>query len=115
MNQDIALRMRVYRVYRNISQEKMAEALNFSRSKISSWESCRRDICMTDAIELSNYLKVSMDNLFNPKELSTIEFMEIAKRYFNNPKLSVEEKNYSLKKLYEYRTQGEVATLFESK
>ncbi len=113
MNEEIALRLKVYRIYRNITQEKVAEDLNISRSKVSSWESCRRDMSITDAIMLANYLGVSMDNLFNPVCLNSNEFCEIAKRYFKNDKITLEEKNEILKKLFEYRTTGEISELFD--
>lgn len=116
MNDKIALRLKVYRIYRNITQEKVAEDLNISRSKVSSWESCRRDMSITDAIMLANYLGVSMDNLFNPVSLNSNEFCEIAKRYFENSKITLEEKNEILKRLFKYRTTGEIKELFnESK
>lgn len=116
MNNSIATQLRLYRVINNITQEKMAEDLNISRSKISSWETCRRDMSMTDAIIISNYFNASMDNLYNPKNLNSEEFCKIAKRYFENEKISLKEKNNVLKILYEYRTQGEINELFgESK
>lgn len=113
MNKEIALRLKVYRIYRNITQEKIAEDLNISRSKVSSWESCRRDMSITDAIMLANYLGVSMDNLFNPVCLDSNEFCEIAKRYFKNETITLEEKNDVLKRLFEYRTTGEINELFD--
>ena len=113
MNEDIARKLKVYRVYRGISQEQLAENLNISRSKVSSWETCRRDMNITDAIMLVNYLNISMDNLFNPISLNSEEFCKIAERYFESRKISLIEKNETLKKLYEYRTSGEVKELFD--
>lgn len=116
MNTDISLRLKVYRVYKNVTQEKMAEDLNISRSKVSSWETSRRDMSITDAIIVANYLGVSMDNLFNPVCLNSEEFCKIAKRYFENSHIKLEEKNEVLKRLFEYRTRGEIDELFnESK
>lgn len=116
MNNDIATRLKVCRIMRRLTQEKIAEDLHISRSKISSWESCRRDMSITDAIMLANYLGVSMDNLFNPVPLNSNEFCDIAKRYFNNEKISLNEKNEVLKKMFEYRTSSEIKELFsESK
>ena len=116
MNNSIATQLRVYRVINNVTQERMAEDLHISRSKISSWETCRRDMSMTDAIIISDYFDASMDNLYNQKNLSSEEFCKMAKRYFENEKISIEEKNNVLKTLYEYRTQGEINELFsESK
>ena len=70
----------------------MAEDLNISRSKISSWETGRREMSLYDAIVISNYFNVSMDNLFNKKALTSDEFIQIAERYFKNNKISLEEK-----------------------
>lgn len=116
MNDKNARNLKVYRAVQQISQEQMAEDLNISRSKISSWETCRRDITMTDAIIVSDYFRASLDNLFNPKPLNSNEFCQIAKRYFENDTVPLDEKNQVLKKLYEYRTSGEIKELFaESK
>lgn len=116
MNKDIAIRLKVCRIMRRLTQEKIAEDLHISRSKISSWESCRRDMSITDAIMLANYLGVSMDNLFNPVSLNSNEFCDIAKRYFSNEKISLNEKNEVLKRMFEYRTDGEIKELLsESK
>lgn len=116
MNDSIATQLRLYRIINDITQEKMAEDLHISRSKISSWETCRRDMSMTDAIIISDYFNASMDNLYNQKNLNSEEFRKIAKRYFENEEISVEEKNIVLKDLYEYRTRGEIKELFnESK
>ena len=79
MNNDIGHKLKVYRIRKGYSQEMLAEKLNISRSKVSSWESGRRDMCITDAILLVNLLGISMDNLFNPIVLDTDEFCKIAK------------------------------------
>lgn len=115
MNETIAKKMKIYRIINRVSQEKMAEDLYISRSKISSWETNRRDMSITDAILISDYFDASMDNLFNEKALTTDEFCQIAKRYFENDKIKLSEKNEVLKKLYQYRTNAEVKELFESK
>lgn len=116
MNNSIATQLRIYRIINNVTQEKMAEDLHISRSKISSWETCRRDMSMTDAIIISDYFDASMDNLYNRKSLNSNEFRKIAKRYFENEKISIIEKNKVLKDLYKYRTNGEIKELFnESK
>ena len=112
MNDSISTQLRLYRIINGITQEKMAEDLHISRSKISSWETCRRDMSITDAIIISNYFNASMDNLYNQKCLTSTEFLKIAKRYFENDKISIKEKNAILKNLYEYRTSGEIKELF---
>ncbi len=116
MNKEIARRLKVYRIVRNITQEQMANDLKISRSKVSSWESNRRDMNITDAILVSKYLNISMDNLFNPEALSTDEFNKIATRYFQNSEISDFEKTETLKKLFKYKSDFEIEKLFnESK
>ena len=82
----------VLRVLKGVSQEKMAEDLNISRSKVSSWETGRREMSLYDAIVISDYFEVSMDNLFNKKALNSEQVVQIVKRYFNNDKISLDEK-----------------------
>lgn len=107
MNKEISSRLQNYRYQKGLSQEKLAEKLNISRSKVSSWESGRRDMSITDAILLVNLLDVSMDNLFNPIALNTNEFCEVAKRYFESKNASLDEKNRTIKELLNYRTNRE--------
>ena len=86
----------------------MAEDLNISRSKISSWETGRREMSLYDAIVISNYFNVSMDNLFNKKALTSDEFIQIAERYFKNNKISLEEKKETLKKMIYLKGESEI-------
>ena len=88
MNDRLGIDLKVQRILKHVSQEKMAEDLNISRSKVSSWETGRREMSLYDAIIISDYFNVSMDNLFNKKALNSEEFMQIAKRYFENDKIS---------------------------
>lgn len=116
MNKEISNRLKECRWCKRMSQEELAELMNVSRSKISSWESGRRDMCITDAIIFVNILNVSMDNLFNPKELSTEEFCKIAKRYFESENISIEEKENTIRKLVVYKASKEAEELLaESK
>lgn len=115
MRNKLGTDLKVLRIYKNVSQEKMAEDLNVSRSTISNWETKRREIKLDDAILISNYFNVSMDNLFNPKPLNSYEFKQIAKRYFENDKVSIEEKYETLKQIAKYKADAEVKELIESK
>lgn len=67
----------------------MAEDLNISRSKVSSWETGRREMSLFDAVMISDYFDVSMDNLFNKKALNSEQILEIVQRYFDNNKISL--------------------------
>ena len=65
MKNKLGTDLKVLRIYKHVSQEKMAEDLNVSRSTISNWETKRREIKLDDAILISDYFNVSMDHLFN--------------------------------------------------
>ena len=108
MNDRLGIDLKVQRILEHISQEKMAEDLNISRSKISSWETGRREMSLYDAIVISNYFNVSMDNLFNKKSLTSDEFIQIAERYFKNNKISLEEKKETLKKMIYLKGESEI-------
>lgn len=84
------------------------EDLNISRSKVSSWETGRREMSLYDAIIISNYFDVSMDNLFNRKALNSEEFIQIAKRYFENDKVALDEKKETLKKIVYFKSESEI-------
>ena len=107
MNEEIGRNLKVQRALKDISQEKMAEELNISRSKISSWETGRREMSLYDAIIVSNYFNVSMDNLYNKKLLNSEQFLQIAKRYFENEKIPLEEKKETLKIIFDYKSKSE--------
>ena len=98
MNERLEIDLKVQRILKGVSQEKMAEDLNVSRSKVSSWETGRREMSLYDAVIISDYFDVSMDNLFNKKALNSEQILQIAKRYFENDKISLEEKKETKKK-----------------
>ena len=113
MKNEIAGRVQRERRIKNISQEKLAEDLNVSRAKISNWETGRREMHLYDAIMISNYFNVSMDNLFNRKALSSEEFLQIAKRYFDNEKISLIEKQETLKKMVYFKSERELKEIIK--
>ena len=108
MNDRLGIDLKVQRILKNVSKEKMAEDLNISRSKISSWETGRREMSLFDTVVISNYFNVSMDNLFNNKSLTSDEFIQIAERYFKNNKISLEEKKGTLKKIIYLKGESEI-------
>lgn len=107
MNEKLGIDLKVQRILKGVSQEKMAEDLNVSRSKISSWETGRREMSLYDAVIISDYFNVSMDNLFNKKALNSEQILQIAKRYFENDKISLEEKKETLKKIFYFKNEQE--------
>ena len=50
---------------------KMAEDLNISKSKVTSCEIGRREMSLYDAVIISKYFNVSMENLFNKKTVNS--------------------------------------------
>lgn len=113
MNDRLGIDLKVQRVLKNVSQEKMAEDLNISRSKVSSWETGRREMSLYDAVIISDYFNVSMDNLFNKKALTSEEFIKIAKRYFKNNNISLDEKNETLKKMVYFKSESEAEQIVQ--
>lgn len=107
MNERLGFDLKVLRILKGVSQEKMAEDLNISRSKVSSWETGRREMSLYDAVVISNYFEVSMDNLFNKKVLNSEQVLQIVKRYFNNDKISLDEKKETLKKILYFKSERE--------
>ncbi len=80
MSERLGVDLKVQRILKGVSQEKMVEDLNISRSKVSSWETGRREMSLYDAVIISDYFDVSMDNLFNKKALNSEQVLQIAKR-----------------------------------
>ena len=105
MNERLGIDLKVLRILKGVSQEKMAEDLNISRSKVSSWETGRREMSLYDAVIISDYFEVSMDNLFNKKELNSEQVLQIVKRYFDNDKISLDEKKDTLKKILYFKSE----------
>ena len=48
-----------------------------------------------------------MDNLFNKKALNSEQILQIAKRYFENDKISLEEKKETLKRIFYLKNERE--------
>ena len=80
MSERLGVDLKVQRILKGVSQEKMVEDLNICRSKVSSWETGRREMSLYDAVIISDYFDVSMDNLFNKKALNSEQVLQIAKR-----------------------------------
>lgn len=107
MSERLGVDLKVQRILKGVSQEKMAEDLNISRSKVSSWETGRREMSLYDAVIISDYFDVSMDNLFNKKALNSEQVLQIAKRYLENDKISLEEKKETLKRILYFKSERE--------
>ena len=107
MSERLGVDLKVQRILKGVSQEKMVEDLNISRSKVSSWETGMREMSLYDPVIISDYFDVSMDNLFNKKALNSEQVLQIAKRYFENDKISLEEKKENLKRILYFKSERE--------
>ena len=70
-------------------------------------ETGRREMSLYAAVIISDYFDVSMDNLFNKKALNSEQVLQIAKRYFENDKISLEEKKETLKRILYFKSERE--------
>ena len=59
--------IKIARMKKKISQEKLAEELNFSAVYISNVEGGKCNISLTNAVKLSNYFKSSIEELLKEK------------------------------------------------
>ena len=114
MNNIISNKLKDIRKSRNITQEQLAEKLDVSGSKISSWETNRRDITMTDAINLANLYNISLDNMFNPKPLEEKEYIELSERFFCNPDIKLKEKVRIIKLIETSLKNNNIDELYEN-
>nr|DAP30315.1 MAG TPA: helix-turn-helix domain protein [Bacteriophage sp.] len=114
MNNVIPNKLKDIRKHKNITQEQLAEKLDISRSKVSSWETNRRDITMTDAINLVNLYNISLDNLFNPKPLEEKEYIELSERFFSNPDIKLKEKVRIIKLIENSLKNNNINELYEN-
>lgn len=92
MDYIIIKNLKKLRKIRKITQEQLAEKLDVSRSKVSSWETNRRDMSVTDAIKLANVYEVSLDNLFEIDKVTEEEYVKISDKFLKSKNISLEEK-----------------------
>jgi len=114
MNSKISNKLKDIRKNRKITQEQLAEKLDISRSKVSSWETNRRDITITDAINLVNLYNISLDNTFNPKPLEEKEYIELSERFFSNPNIKLKEKVRIIKLIESSLKNNNINELYEN-
>ena len=88
----ISNKLKDIRKNNNITQEQLAEKLDISRSKVSSWETNKRDMSITEAIKLADIYKVSLDNLFETNNINEKEYLEISNKFLKNKEISLKEK-----------------------
>jgi transcriptional regulator with XRE-family HTH domain len=65
--ENFGFNLKIERLKRKISQEKLAEALNFSTVYISNVESGKHNISLINALKFCNYFDLSVENLLKEK------------------------------------------------
>lgn len=61
--QTFGLNLKFQRIKRKISQEQLAEALNFSSVYVSNIESGKHNISLVNALKFCNYFETSIEKL----------------------------------------------------
>lgn len=110
----LAEKLKELRKNRNITQEKLAEELDVSRSKVSSWETNKRDMTITDAVNLANYYEISLDNLLNLNSLKEKEYIEISYRFFKDKNIKLKEKSRIITLMEESIKTENIDELYEN-
>lgn len=97
--------LKFIRQQKNISQQELADKLNIDRSTISRWENDEMDITIGNAIKLSNFFNIPMED-FAGKDL-TIEnnktFDELEILFSKNKDLLTDEDKEYIKFIIEKR------------
>lgn len=114
MDYIIAKKLKELRKSKRITQENLAEILNISRSKVSSWETNKRDMTVTDAINLAEYYEISLDNLLNLKQIKEKEYIEISYRFFKDKSISLKNKAKIIKIMEESLKSENIDELYEN-
>ena len=92
MKEEIVEKLREYRTKKGLTQEELAEILDISRSKVSSWETNKREMSITEAVKISKIYEFSLDNLFGDKNVSINQYLEISDNFIENKGISLGEK-----------------------
>ena len=85
-------KLKELRKSKKITQEQLAEKLDISRSKVSSWETNRRDMSITEAIKLANIYEVSLDNLCEINKITEEEYIKISNKFIKCKNITLKEK-----------------------
>lgn len=92
MKESIIDNLRDVRKNNNYTQEKFAEKLDISRSKVSSWENGKREMNINDAINIANLCKVSLDNLLEIEEILEEEYIKIFGKFIKSEGIDLKHK-----------------------
>lgn len=113
MNCLIVDNLKELRKSKKITQEQLAEKLDISRSKVSSWETNRRDMSITEAIRLANIYDTSLDNMFKIDNISENQYVEISNNFIKSKKISLEEKIKIIELIRDSLKQNNIDEFYE--
>lgn len=113
MNCLIADRLKELRKNKNITQEQLAEKLDISRSKVSSWETSKRAMNITEAIKLANIYEISLDNMFEIDNISEKQYIEIFDKFIQSEKISLKEKIRIIELIRDSLKQNNIDEFYE--
>lgn len=114
MEYAIIEKLKKLRKQRGITQEQLAEILDISRSKVSSWETNKRDMTIIDAVNLADYYEISLDNLLNVKPIKEKEYIEVSYKFFKNKAISLKEKTKIIRMMEESLKSENIDELYEN-
>lgn len=114
MDYAIIEKLKKLRKSKKITQEQLAEKLEISRSKVSSWETNRRDMSITDAIKLANIYEVSLDNLFEINKITKEEYVKISDKFLKGKNITLKEKVRIIELLRDCLKKNNVDEFYEN-
>lgn len=114
MDYKIIEKLKELRKNKKVTQEQLAEKLDISRSKVSSWETNRRDMSITEAIKLANIYEVSLDNLFEINKITEEEYVKISDKFLKSKNITLGEKVRIIELLRECLKKYNVDEFYEN-
>ena len=114
MDYMIAGKLKELRKSKRITQEQLAEKLDISRSKVSSWETNRREMSIAEAIKLAEIYEVSLDNLFEINTITEEEYISISNKFLKCKDISLEEKVRVIELLRDCLKKNNVDEFYEN-
>lgn len=114
MDYIIIEKLKELRKSKRITQEQLAEKLDISRSKVSSWETNRRDMSITEAIKLANIYEVSLDNLCEINQITEEEYIKISTNFIKCKNITLEEKVRIIELLRDSLKQNNIDEFYEN-
>lgn len=114
MDYIIMEKLKKLRKCKKITQEQLAEKLDISRSKVSSWETNKRDMSITDAIKLANIYEVSLDNLFEINKITEKEYLKISDKFLKSKNITLKEKIRIIESLQDSLKKNNMDEFYEN-